>query len=223
MANASETLVEKVKQSLLDRYKRDRSPLTEHDLCRHLGVSRGAIREALSQLDQQGLIERRQKNGTSLKKPSLKELVELWDVRCGFEAMAVRLACSNVTAEDLQRLRDLCRERAEAAKQGNEDRVNEADIEFHMHLIAMSGNTIIHDMVRKMHLFDRIFRIAYTVPAYWPEDEQVAFGHEAIIDALARRDADLAENLIKRHIQGAKKRRIESLIGKLDVFESSGR
>ena len=125
-----------------------------------------------------------------------------------------------LTAE-IEKLKKLCKQRSEAAKQNDEDTVNRADIEFHQTIIAASANNIIRDMVRQTHLFDRIFHIAYAVPAYWPEDETLPYGHLHIIDALEKRDADLAENLVKRHIQSAKKRRIESLIGKLDVFEKS--
>lgn len=221
MAAVSENLLNKVKQSLLERLRSNGGSITEHDLSNRFGVSRGDIREALSQLDQQGLIERRRKSGTTLRRPTLKELIDLWDVRCGIEGMAARLACASITESDLKMLRDLCDRRAQAARANDEAQVNDTDIQFHEHIIAVSGNLVIRDMVRKTHLFDRIFKIVYPVPCYWPDDEALPYGHLKIVDALAQRDANQAEHLMKRHIQAGKKRRIEALIGKLDMFEDS--
>jgi DNA-binding GntR family transcriptional regulator len=209
-----------VKGLLLKRFRTAGRYVTERDLCDGLGASRGAVREALLQLEQQGLIERRQKTGTALREPSLKELIDLWDLRCGLEAVAVRLACERITRDDIAALQSLCERRGTAArKTGDDAKVNGLDIAFHELIIEKSGNQVIFDMVRQMHLFDRIFRIGYTVPAYLPEDENAAFGHRRIIAAIEARDADAAEDLMKRHIQGAKKRRVESLVGKIDLYE----
>lgn len=216
-----DSLVEQVKRSLLDRFHGKGAPITELHLCNHLGVSRGAVREALAQLDQQGLIDRQRKNGTTLRKPALKEYVDLWDVRCGFEVMSARLACSSITPEGIEKLKQLSDRRASAVSRNNSRSITLADIEFHETIIQISGNHVIRDMVRRTHLFDRIFHLGYKAPSHTPEDASNPHGHLAIIDALARRDADLAENLMKKHIQAAKKRRIESVLGKLDVFESS--
>ncbi len=219
--SSPDVLVQDVKRLLLERYQTSGRYVTERDLCEGLGASRGAVREALLQLDQQGLIERKQKTGTALRAPSLKELIDLWDLRCGLEGVAIRLACGRMTVNDIEALRTLCERRQAFARKGSDDaRVNSLDIAFHELIIERSGNRVICDMVRHMHLFDRIFRIGYTVPAYLPEDEDALHGHRAIINAIESRDANAAEDLIKRHIQSAKKRRIESLVGKVDLYES---
>jgi DNA-binding GntR family transcriptional regulator len=219
MPDLREGLLDRVKCSLLRHASNNGGAVTEQALSKHLKVSRASLREALSHLQKQGVIERRQKKGTYLRKPNLKELVDLWDVRCALEGMACRLACANVTPADVEKLRELCAIRVQAGEHGELSVVDQADIDFHEHIITISGNTCIRDIIRNTHLFDRIFRIAYTVPSYWPQDESQPYGHANIVDAIASRNGERAEKLIKRHIQEAKQRRIEALIGKLDALE----
>jgi len=221
MPDVQDSLLERVKSSLLRHASSNGGAVTEQALSKHLKVSRASLREALSDLQKQGVVERRQKKGTYLRKPKLKELVDLWDVRCALEGMAGRLACANVTPADVEKLRELCAIRAEAAKCSDAQLVDQADIDFHEHIILLSGNHCVRELIRNTHLFDRIFRIAYTVPSYWAEDENKPFGHACIVEAIASRNGERAEKLIMRHIQEAKKRRIEALIGKLDALEDS--
>lgn len=211
-------LMESVRDSFLQSASDANGRLTEHVLCKQHGVSRSAIREVMRHLEHQGLIERKRKTGSRIRKLTVKELVDLWDVRCALEALAARLACNYVSEQDLQGLRELIATRVRAAKRGDLDTVDKLDIEFHERVISISRNVYIRDVIRNLQVFDRIFRIDYSVPSYWPQDENSVFGHNKIIEALARRDADLAEDLMKRHVAGAKKRRIEALIGKLDTF-----
>jgi DNA-binding GntR family transcriptional regulator len=218
MSGVSQTLVDRVKSSML-RHAGGSGSITEQTLCRELKVGRGAVREALAELQKQGLIERRRKKGTSIRKPSLKELIDLWDTRCALEGMAARLACANISDADIKTMHDLCASRRLAADNGDQRQVDQEDIAFHEYIIAVCGNNAIREIIQSAHLFDRIFRFTYPVPNYWPQDEDTSYGHEKIIETLAARDPDGAEDVVKRHIQEGKKRRIESLIGKLNLFE----
>ena len=134
------------------------------------------------------------------------------------EGMAIRLACSNMSDSDLKNLKDLCERRDRAAASGDQPAIDRLDIEFHQKIIDISGNQVIKEIVQKTHLFDRIFRIAYSVPSYWPKDESGPYGHREIVEVLSRRDSARSEELMRQHIQKAKKRRIEAIIGKLNLF-----
>jgi DNA-binding GntR family transcriptional regulator len=211
--DSSSSILDRIKGSLFlcDQNKGD--TVTEMELASDLGVSRGAIREALVLLEQQGLIERKKRKGTTLRIPGLKELADLWDTRCALESMAIRLACAHVTEADIQYLRDCLAKRREASQTSSRYEIDKIDIEFHQRIIDVSRNTVIRDLIRNNHLFDRVFRIPYRVPSYWQRDEDLGYGHEKIIDALEDRDADLAEKRLREHIMSAKKRRIESSAG----------
>lgn len=211
------SLVEGVKNSLILSALENGDALTEASLCKRLKVSRGAIRDALAQLEGQGLIERRKKKGTSLRTPTLKEIVDFWDIRSALEGVAARLAASKIQPRDIERLSQLIAKREDAAKRGDAKAVDQYDIDFHQTIIDVADNGCVRDIVRNMHLYDRIFR--YPASPYSAYDENQDYSHAAIVAALASGDPDKAEDLIKRHIQAAKKCRVEALIGKVNLFE----
>jgi DNA-binding GntR family transcriptional regulator len=211
------SLVEDVKGALIRNEAQNGVAMTEAVLCRRLKVSRGAIRDALAQLESQGLIERKKKKGTLLRRPTLKEIIDLWDSRSALEGVAARLAASKIRTEDQKKLSDLIDKRDAAAARNDQKQVDQGDIDFHQLIIDIADNGCVRDIVRNIHLFDRIFR--YPPRAYSLDDENSTYSHRAIIDALASNDPDRAEDVMKRHIQHAKKRRVESMIGKVNLFE----
>jgi DNA-binding GntR family transcriptional regulator len=211
------SLVESVKSSLIRSSLENGESLTEAALCKRFKVSRGAIRDVLAQLESQGLIERKKKKGTSLRTPTLKEIIDFWDIRSALEGVAARLAAAKIQPKDLERLTALVAKREDAFKRGDVKLVDQYDIDFHQIIIDVGDNGCVRDIVRNMHLFDRLFR--FPMSSYSVYDEQQDYSHLSIIEALRSGDPDRCEDLIKRHIQAAKKKRIEALIGKVNLFE----
>jgi DNA-binding GntR family transcriptional regulator len=211
------SLIEDVKGALIRNEAQDGEAMTEAILCRRLKVSRGAIRDALAQLESQGLIERKKKKGTLLRRPTLKEIVDLWDSRSALEGVAARLAASKIKSTELEKLTEIIARRDAAAARNDQRAVDQGDIDFHQTIIDIADNGCVRDIVRNIHLFDRIFR--YPERGYSIDDENAAYSHKAIIEALGSIDPDRAEDTMKRHIQHAKKRRVEAMIGKVNLFE----
>ena len=216
-STSHEALVEDVKGALIRNEAQEGEAMTEAILCRRLKVSRGAIRDALAQLESQGLIERKKKKGTLLRRPTLKEMVDLWDSRSALEGIAARLAASKIKPSEIQQLQDLIGKRDAAAERNDARSVDQYDIDFHQFIIDIADNGCVRDIVRNIHLFDRLFR--YPARPYSVDDEQAEYSHKAIIEALQSNDPDRAEDVMKRHIQHAKKRRVEAMIGKVNLFE----
>src|SRR3954471_2982464 len=129
------SLVEDVKGALIRNEAQNGEAMTEALLCRRLKVSGGAIRDALAQLESQGLIERKKKKGTLLRRPTLKEIVDLWDSRSALEGVAARLAASKIRPEDLQKLSDIIAKRDAAAARHDQKQVDQGDIDFHQLII----------------------------------------------------------------------------------------
>jgi len=154
-------------------------------------------------------------SGDAMTEASLCKRLKV--IRSALEGVAARLAASKIQPKDLERLAQLVSKRDDAAKQGNPKAVDQYDIDFHQTIIDVADNGCVRDIVRNMHLYDRIFR--YPASPYSVYDEHQDYSHAAIIAALASGDPDKAEDLIKRHIQAAKKCRVEALIGKVNLFE----
>lgn len=218
---ATDILTEQIKDKLVHAAQTQTS-VTEEELCKSLKVSRGPVRESLEFLEKQGLIERRKNKGTSLRKPSIKEFVELWDFRTGIEGFAARLACETLTPEELKELEDLVHGRKAQAEKGNEKAADDMDIAFHLRIVELSKNMFLVNTVQNLHLFERTFKVYYVVSSSEYDaqhDSLLTYTHEKILEALRARDSDEAERMMRFHIQEAKKRTIEALLGRVHLFE----
>jgi DNA-binding GntR family transcriptional regulator len=145
-----------------------------------------------------------------LRPLTAKEITDLWDTRCGLETFAVRLAVNFVTASDIRRLRVLVRRRDRAAEINDVKAINQADIAFHTHIVNLSGNAPIQRVFGNIQLLERLFTLADPSVAYEVDVERSPYGHEQIVEALAKRDGDLCEKLLRQHIQAGKRRALKS-------------
>ena len=99
------TLVAGIAQTLFSLRAFEDNPATEQALADTFGVSRMPIRDALKELEKDGLVERRKGKGVWLKRPSITEMAELHDVRCVLEGFTCRLASERIREQDLSELR----------------------------------------------------------------------------------------------------------------------
>lgn len=140
---------------------------------------------------------------------NVKELDDLWDTRCGLEAVAARLAANFITDSDIRRLRVLCRRHKRAAELNDARGVNQADIAFHRHIVTVSRNVAIQHVFGSTRLLERVFAMRSGDFPYDADVERSPFGHHQIVEALNRRDPELSERLMTQHIQAAKVRAMQ--------------
>lgn len=131
---------------------------------------------------------------------SRKELTDRWDARCSLETIAIRLTCASVSTTDLNQLRQLVSDRAQAAHRNDNARVCDIDRQFHARIIELSGNAIVGDLVCSHHLLD--------LPESDEAPQYVIEHYHRIIEALEHRDPDQAEAHLVELLQHA---RTESL------------
>src|SRR5215470_13527735 len=105
--------------------------LVETDLARQLGVSRQPVREALHRLEAEGWVDLRPNQGAFVHVPTDEEVDQLLDVRELLEVEAARLAARAATADDIARLRVICREGEAAVEAGDLRRFVAVNTEFH--------------------------------------------------------------------------------------------
>lgn len=143
-----------------------------------------------------------------------KELDDLWDTRCGLEAVAARLAANFITDSEIRRLRVLCRRRERASENNDIRGANQADIAFHQQIVTISRNVAIQQVFGNTRLLERVFALSHDNSVYEVDIERSPFGHHQIVDALAHRNPELSERLLTQHIQAAKKRALPAIPAK---------
>lgn len=183
--------------------------ISEPELARTYGISRGPLREAIHRLEGQKLLVRVPHVGARVVSLSHAELLELYEIRESLEGMACRLAAERMTAEQIDELRRVLdtHERDEAFRAGLGYYQQEGDFDFHYRIIQGSGNaTLARMLCGELYQLVRMYRIQYSAT---PNRPRQAFNeHHRILDAIAERDGELAEMLMRRHI-AASRRNVE--------------
>jgi DNA-binding GntR family transcriptional regulator len=193
--------------------------LVETQLAEWLQVSRTPLREALRQLQQEGLATADVSGGLRVTTITATDAAELYDCRQALESLAVAGACANATVEQFQRI-EACILQAEAIKpEANGRRIAEelvspqqlldVDYQFH-HLIAeSSGNRRLVSLLDG--LFDAMALLRIQTLKQNPDVLDIRLEHRQIYQALLTRNADLATEAIKTHLSASKARVIQEI------------
>lgn len=185
------------------------SKISEPELARTYGISRGPLREAIHRLEGQRLVVRIPHVGARVVSLSHAQMIELYEIRESLEGMACRLAAERMSIEQIDELRRVLdtHERDAAFQAGIGYYQQEGDFDFHYRIIQGSGNQTLSQMLcGELYQLVRMYRIQFSST---PNRPRQAFAeHHRILDAIAERDGELAELLMRRHI-GASRRNIE--------------
>lgn len=184
----------------MDLYGRpDEIRLDERQLSQDLGVSRTPIREALSVLEQEGFVRSIPRRGIVVVRKTKREIVEMITVWAAIEAMAARLAAARVTESELAELRALVDVFQDDPTAQIHD-YSDANMAFHRAIIRLGGVALMGTLIDGLFIHMRAVR-AVTMTQDNRARRSVS-DHQAILAALAARDADQAERLVREHTMG---------------------
>jgi len=171
--------------------------LDERDLSARFGVSRTPLREALAQLDSEGLVRIVPRKGIFIVRRTKAEILEMITVWAALESMAARLATKEATDEELASLHELVDSFSTdkvAAKMGE---YSDANIRFHQAIIKLSKCGLIAEMTESLFFHVRAIRQRTIF-----EDDRARrsiVDHKEIVAALEARDTERAERLVREH------------------------
>jgi len=173
--------------------------VSEAELAIRLGISRGPLREALSRLEGRKLVKRVRQQGVAIVDLTDREIYDILIMREILEGVACRFAAVNMSDDRLAAL-DACVETRIVA-------YDETPVRRDLHYIIADGcgNTYLRDVL----CFDLYYRLRlYRVRTGQIADhyESAVEEHRQIVAALQKRDADLAESLMRSHVTRARDR-----------------
>src|ERR1700722_17429704 len=171
--------------------------LDERQLTAALGVSRTPIREALALLEQEGFIHTIPRRGIYIVRKSKREIIEMIQMWAALEAMAARLATLHAPDEEIVKLRRLFDSFRNSPPSEHLDEYSDATIAFHTEVIRLGGSQMIVDATRNLLLHVRAIRRATISQS--DRASRSIIDHLKIIEALERRDTELAERLARQH------------------------
>ena len=176
-------------------------PLRQDAVADELGVSRIPVREALRQLEAEGLVTFSPHRGAVVSTLSLEEIDELFELRADIESDLLTRAIPRMTNEQFERATDLLDEFQEALRTGEASRWGPLNWHFHAALYAPACRNFTMGVLQKLHQHsDRYFRMQVLLAhgGARANDE-----HRAIAAAVQERDVRVACRLMREHILGA--------------------
>lgn len=214
----SEQLREAIEEEVATGKLKPGTHLDEVELAERFGVSRTPIRETLSLLAGEGLVELRPRRGAVVAQLSPQRLVEMFEVMAELEAMAARLASRRIKDDALQRLQALHECCAKAAAARDPDAYFYANEDFHRAIYEASHNGFLVEQAtalqRKLRPYRRLqLRVRNRMQRSLQE-------HQGIVDAIRDGEADAAERQLRSHVvvQGD---RFADLLSELKQFDAA--
>ncbi|MDF2595320.1 MAG: GntR family transcriptional regulator [Clostridia bacterium] len=173
--------------------------LMEIQLGEKLGVSRTPIREAIRKLELEGLVIMVPRKGAQVAHFTEKDIQDVLEVRAALEALAAKIACKRMDDRSFLKLQLAITEYDYAARDKDIETMIEKDVEFHETIFNASQNDKLIQLFNNLREQVHRYRIAYLKNT--GESDAVHAEHLALLEALKRRDEDLAEDIAAKHIQ----------------------
>lgn len=192
--------------------------LVERELCAMLGVGRTSIREALRQLEAEGLIVTIPRRGPAVASMTVEEARQLYDVRALLEGFAGRACATHATAEQLARIERAVALLAEAIAAGTS--LIEAKTAFYDALLESCGNDVVRQMLTGLH--NRINLLRATSMVQPGRVEHSLKEIRAIQERIATRDPEGAEAACVQHIRNAAEVALATLARATERTEREG-
>lgn len=198
MSRLSERLREAIEEEIATGKLLPGSRLDEVELAKRFGVSRTPIREALSLLLGEGLVESRARRGAVVAHISPQRLIEMFEVMAELEAMCAHLAARRISEEELLAVEAAHEECRGAAANRDSDSYFYANERFHYAIYTASHNTFLFEQAaalqRKLRPYRRLqLRVRNRMQRSFEE-------HQAIVDALRAGDTEQAVRSMRNHV-----------------------
>lgn len=179
--------------------------IPERALCDRFGISRTPLREALKVLASEGLIELLPNRGARVRLIDEQELIELFDVMGGLEALAGRLACEKITPAKFDEIERLHHEMYGHYLQRNLHGYFACNQAIHDRIVAAADNTTLR--ATYLNFAGRLRRVRYAANLDADRDRwgEAMREHEEILDALRRRAGDALSDILFRHLRNKRR------------------
>lgn len=197
----SRRIVDQLKRVIIAGELRPGDRVLETELAEQLGVSRGPVREAFRQLEQEGLLLSLPHRGTFVASVPEDEIEEVYALRAHLEAYAARRVVTERRDEALAMLGGLFEQMLEAARDNDLPSLADLDLQFHDTLLELSGYVGLHRIWRSMDGLVRARTYAtLALPGRRELIEYTAGSHRPIVEAIRSGDPDAVSEAVKHHI-----------------------
>lgn len=198
---------ESIRNDILSGKYEQNTELKEAAIGKELGVSRTPVREALHQLELEGLVTIIPNRGAHVNRITAKDVQDIYVLRSMLEGLCARWATEQITQEQIEELEETLYLTEYHTKKDNYEKLHELDSLFHEQLYAASHSRILQHILSDFH--DYVKKVRKTTISSHTRSIKSTEEHRAILEAILAKDPDQAEELAKQHV----KRTVESIRG----------
>ncbi|MFK0095761.1 GntR family transcriptional regulator [Pseudomonas sp. NPDC090592] len=196
-----DTVLDHLRRFVIEGTLKPGIKINERELCEVLGISRTPLREALKVLAMEGLIELRPNRGARVAQMSDVEIRETFELMSGIEAFNGQLACERITDSEVQTIRSLHFQMLQAKASDDLSLYFEKNAAIHDAISLAARN----ETLRKTYLTlnRKIQAVRYSSNRTEQKWERAIHDHEAMIEALEKRDGERLKAILRNHILDA--------------------
>ena len=173
--------------------------LNEVALAKQLNISRTPIREALKQLELEGLVKSIPNKGVYVKGFSPRDIDDMFEIRCALEGLAIQLAIDRMDEEHLAKIKDVFELMEFYTAKKDQEKINDLNILYHETIYQATQSQYFEQLLKDVHYYVSVTsRHSITQPERL---ETAIIEHRAILDAIVSGDKKLAQDTIQKHIR----------------------
>jgi DNA-binding GntR family transcriptional regulator len=188
-------IAEALREAILRGIFKEGESLRQDEIATEFGISRIPVREALKQLEAEGLVTLQRNRGATVAILSPSEAQEIFEIRSLIETKALELAIPNLKKSDLEKAAEILVATENATEVALWGQLN---WDFHTTLYAPSNRPRLLGMLKTLHTnIDRYVRLQMSEMNYLQQSQKE---HDRILDACMRQDIPDAIELLKQHI-----------------------
>ncbi len=195
-------IFEKIREDIVNGEYDPGEKIVEAKLADDLGVSRTPVREALKQLELDGLVENIPNRGVIVKGVSMQDVEDIYTIREAIEGVAAKWSVERMTEEELQTLKEIFELMEFYTFKKDVDKIFELNTRFHETIYMATKSRFLEHVLRDFQLFIKSTR--YESLKSEGRMEHTLEEHRAILDAFTERNTDEAVKRILKHINNSK-------------------
>ena len=196
-----EVVSETMREAIVNGTLKPGERLMEIQLAEELGVSRTPVREAIRKLELEGFVVMIPRRGTYVAGLSIKDINEVFEIRTALDVLAAGLAAERITEEELEQMERLMVEIGEHIDKGDMGAIITLDSEFHDILYKASRNDRLVGIINNLR--EQFTRFRSISIAYPGRLKNTLEEHRQLVEAIAQRNSDVAQQLAREHMENA--------------------
>jgi DNA-binding GntR family transcriptional regulator len=211
---------ESVRQKILSMELRPGESITDTRIAGELQISRTPVREAFQRLEMEGLIVNEPHRGYRVYSMSLKDIDDIFDLKCEIEGLIARKAALDTNEQHHRHLQDILNRMKTASDADDLETWLELDYALHHHLYVMAQNERAERIVRNLN--DQWHRLRMGFIQMRGRLDIATTEHDEVIEAINARDPDRADQAMQNHLNDVRNGLTKVLVAMILPYARDG-